>query len=95
MARQVTSFSELFQTSPSESQIFEGLDEIIPPSVRDSLEASTPIVPETQPEPQPHVLIQVAEPPALHEGGFLEMIEFVESFAQPEAEPQVQIQAVE
>jgi hypothetical protein len=72
--------------------------------VLDSLEASTPIVPEPepQPEPQPLVPFQVAEPLALPEGGFLEMIQYVEPFAQPEAELaqpeaelQIQIQAVE
>ena len=99
MARQVNSPSELFQSGPSESQIFEGLDEIIPSSVLDSLEASTPIVPEPQLEPQPQVPIQVAElpalPEALPEGGFLDMIQYVESLAQPEAELQAPIQAVE
>ncbi|KAK9928632.1 hypothetical protein M0R45_025756 [Rubus argutus] len=95
MVRYVNSLDELLQSGPSESQIFEGLDEIIPSSVLYSLVASTPIEPQPQPEPQPHVPIQVAEPPALPEGGFLDMIQFVESFAQPEAEPQIQIQAVE
>ncbi|KAK9939445.1 hypothetical protein M0R45_016140 [Rubus argutus] len=99
MARQVNSPSELFQSGPSESQIFEGLDELIPSSVLYSLVASTPIVPEPQPEPQPQVPIQVAELPALPEslpeGGFLDMIQYVESLAQPEAEIQAPIQAVE
>ncbi|KAK9905417.1 hypothetical protein M0R45_000178 [Rubus argutus] len=95
MVRYVNSLDELLSSGPSESQIFEGLDEIIPSSVLYSLVASTPIEPQPQPEPQPHVPIQVAEPPALPEGGFLDMIQFVESFAQPEAEPQIQIQAVE
>ncbi|KAK9937089.1 hypothetical protein M0R45_013906 [Rubus argutus] len=99
MAGQTNSPSELFQSGPSESQIFEGLDELIPSSVLYSLVASTPIVPEPQPEPQPQVPFQVGElpalPEALPEGGFLDMIQYVESMAQPEAEPQVQIQAVE
>ncbi|KAK9928892.1 hypothetical protein M0R45_026009 [Rubus argutus] len=95
MVRYVNSLDELLSSGPSESQIFEGLDEIIPSSVLYSLVASTPIEPQPQPEPQPHVPIQVAEPLALPEGGFLDMIQFVESFAQPEAEPQIQIQAVE
>jgi hypothetical protein len=79
MARQVNSPSELLQSGPSESQIFEGLDEIIPSSVLYSLVASTPIVPQPEPEPEPQPLlpIQVAEPLALPEGGFLEMIQFV------------------
>ncbi|KAK9942972.1 hypothetical protein M0R45_008605 [Rubus argutus] len=50
MARQVNSLDELLQSGPSESQIFEGLDELIPSSVIYSLVASTPIVPEPQPE---------------------------------------------
>ncbi|KAK9928910.1 hypothetical protein M0R45_026027 [Rubus argutus] len=95
MARQVNSPSELFQSGPSKSQIFEGLDELIPSSVLYSLVASTPIVPEPQPEPQPQVPFQVGELPTLPEGGFLDMIQYVESMAQPEAKPQVQIQAVE
>ncbi|KAK9922650.1 hypothetical protein M0R45_031105 [Rubus argutus] len=99
MAGQTNSPSELFQSGPSESQIFEGLDELILSSVLYSLVASTPIVPQPQPEPQPQVPFQVGElhalPEALPEGGFLDMIQYVESMAQPEAEPQVQIQAVE
>ncbi|KAK9928993.1 hypothetical protein M0R45_026104 [Rubus argutus] len=82
-----------------ESQIFEGLDELIPSSVLYSLVASTPIVPEPQQEPQPQLPFQVAElpalPEALPEGGFLDMIQYVESLAQPEAEIQAPIQAVE
>ncbi|KAK9902443.1 hypothetical protein M0R45_001682 [Rubus argutus] len=95
MARQVNSPSELLQSGPSESQIFEGLDELIPLSVLYSLVASTPIVPEPQPEPQPLVPFQVGELPALPEGEFLDMIQYVESLAQPEAEIQAPIQAVE
>ena len=83
MARHVTSFSELFSSSASESQIFEGLEEIIPQGELANLEANAPIVP--QPE-QPLVPIPEAEPLAQPEGGFLEMIQYVESFAQPEAE---------
>ncbi|KAK9929258.1 hypothetical protein M0R45_026362 [Rubus argutus] len=99
MARQVNSLSELLSSSASESQIFEGLDELIPSSVLYSLVASTPIVPEPQQEPQPQLPFQVAElpalPEALPEGGFLDMIQYVESLAQPEAELQAPIQAVE
>ena len=95
MVRYVNSLDELLQSGPSESQIFEGLDEIIPSSVLYSLVASTPIEPQPQPEPQPQVPIQVAEPPALPEGGFLDMIQYVESLAQPEADIQAPIQAVE
>ncbi|KAK9951246.1 hypothetical protein M0R45_006703 [Rubus argutus] len=62
MARQVNSPSELFQSGPSESQIFEGLDELIPSSVLYSLVASTPIVPEPLPEPQPQVPFQRRAP---------------------------------
>ena len=40
MARQVTSFSELFSSSASESQIFEGLEEIIPQGKLANLEAN-------------------------------------------------------
>ena len=67
MARHVTSFSELFSSSTSESQIFEGLEEIIPPGVLANLEANAPIEP--QPE-QPLVPIPEAEPLAQPEGGF-------------------------
>ncbi|KAK9929082.1 hypothetical protein M0R45_026192 [Rubus argutus] len=102
MVKHVNSLDELLSSGPSESQIFEGLEEIIPSSVLYSLVASTPIVPEPQPEPQPQLPIQVAElpalPEALPEGGFLEMIQYVESFAQPEPEAEQQqapIQAVE
>ncbi|KAK9943836.1 hypothetical protein M0R45_009431 [Rubus argutus] len=99
MARQVNSLSELLSSSASESQIFEGLDELIPSSVLYSLVASTPIVPEPQQQPQPQLPFQVAElpalPEALPEGGFLDMIQYVESLAQPEAELQAPIQAVE
>ena len=83
MARQVNSPSELFQSGPSESQIFEGLDELIPSTVLYNLVASTPIVPEPQPEPQPQIPIQVAELPALPEGGFLDMIQYIESRGEP------------
>ncbi|KAK9911372.1 hypothetical protein M0R45_035288 [Rubus argutus] len=48
MARQVNSLDELLSSGPSESQIFEGLEEIIPSSVLYSLVASTPIVPPTR-----------------------------------------------
>ena len=71
MVRYVNSLDELLQSGPSESQIFEGLDEIIPSSVLYSLVASTSIEPQPQPEPQPQVPIQVAEPLALPEGGLL------------------------
>ena len=79
MARQVTSLSELFSTSSSESEIFEDLEEIIPPGMLANLAANAPIVP--QPE-QPLVPIPEAEPLAQPEGGFLDMIQYVESFAQ-------------
>ncbi|KAK9943300.1 hypothetical protein M0R45_008913 [Rubus argutus] len=46
MARQVNSLDELLSSGPSESQIFEGLEEIIPSSVLYSLVASTPIEPQ-------------------------------------------------
>ena len=100
MVRYVNSLDELLSSGPSESQIFEGLEEIIPSSVLYSLVASTPIEPQPQPEPQPQLPIQVAElpalPEALPEGGFLEMIQYVESLTQPEAEQQqAPIQAVE
>ncbi|KAK9922433.1 hypothetical protein M0R45_030897 [Rubus argutus] len=99
MARQVNSPSELFQSGPSESQIFEGLDELIPSSVLYSLVASTPIVPEPLPEPQPQVPFQVAGYllylKLYLKGGFLDMIQYVESLAQPEAELEAPIQAVE
>ncbi|KAK9942888.1 hypothetical protein M0R45_008531 [Rubus argutus] len=61
MVRQVNSFSELFQKGHSESQIFEGLAEIVPPSVLGSIEASTPIV--SQPQLLQQVPIQAAESP--------------------------------
>ncbi|KAK9910562.1 hypothetical protein M0R45_034518 [Rubus argutus] len=67
MVKHVNSLDELLSSGPSESQIFEGLEEIIPSSVLYSLVASTPIVPEPQPEPQPQLPIQVAELPALPE----------------------------
>ncbi|KAK9902372.1 hypothetical protein M0R45_001611 [Rubus argutus] len=66
MARHVNSFSELFSSSASESQIFEGLEEIIPPGVLANLAANAPIVP--QPE-QPLVPIPEAEPLAQPEAG--------------------------
>ena len=46
MAKRVNSFSELFHSSPPESDFFEGLDEIIPPSILDTVNASMPDVPE-------------------------------------------------
>ncbi|KAK9911586.1 hypothetical protein M0R45_035482 [Rubus argutus] len=69
MARQVNSPNELFQSGPSESQIFEGLDELISSSVLYSLVASTPIVPEPQSEPQPQIPFQAVEQPVQPEAG--------------------------
>ncbi|KAK9912129.1 hypothetical protein M0R45_036003 [Rubus argutus] len=46
MVKHVNSLDELLSSGPSESQIFEGLEEIIPSSVLYSLVASTPIVPQ-------------------------------------------------
>ena len=60
MAKKVNSFSELFQPGSSASQIFEVLDEIIPPSVLESINASMP----TDPQPQPQAPILAADPPA-------------------------------
>ena len=60
MAKRVNSFSELFHSSPPESDFFEGLDEIIPPSILDTVNASMPDVPE--PEPEPQAPIQAADP---------------------------------
>ena len=65
MAKKVTSFSELFQTSPLESDFFEGLDELIPPSMLHNIDASMSIVPQPQPEPQPEpqAPVQAVDPP--------------------------------
>src|ERR1019366_9077159 len=62
MARQVNSFSELFQSGTSTNQIFEGLAEIIPPSMFNTNNLSLLGVPETEfqtvdsasPLPAPH-----------------------------------------
>ena len=66
MAKRVNSFSDLFQAGPSENPIFEGLDEIIPPSMLNSADASMPTEPQPQPQPQPlpQAPILVADPPA-------------------------------
>ena len=48
MVRYVNSLDELLSSGPSESQIFEGLEEIIPPNVLANLAANAPIVPEPQ-----------------------------------------------
>ncbi|KAK9932154.1 hypothetical protein M0R45_019402 [Rubus argutus] len=69
MVKYVNSLDELLQSGPSESQIFEGLDEIIPSSVLYSLVASTPIEPQPQPEPQPQLPIQAVEQPVFPEAG--------------------------
>ncbi|KAK9943138.1 hypothetical protein M0R45_008757 [Rubus argutus] len=65
----VNSLDELLSSGPSESQIFEGLEEIIPSSVLYSLVASTPIEPQPQPEPQPQLPIQAVEQPVFPEAG--------------------------
>ena len=57
MAKRVNSFSELFQPGPLGSQIFEGLDEILPPCVLNSIDASMPTV------PQPQAPVQAVDPP--------------------------------
>ena len=62
MAKRVNSFSDLFQAGPSGSQIFEGLDEMIPPSMLNSADASMPTEPQPQPLPQAPIL--VADSPA-------------------------------
>ena len=62
MAKRVNSFSELFQAGTSENPIFEGLAEIIPPSMLNSADASMPTEPQPQPLPQAPIL--VADPPA-------------------------------
>jgi hypothetical protein len=59
----VNSFNELFQTSPLESNFFEGLDELIPLSVLHNFEASTQIV------PQPQALVLDVDPPTQPEAG--------------------------
>ena len=70
MAKRVNSLSELLQTGPSESQIFEGLDEIVPSSVLDSFEASTPTVPpHPEPQPEPQAPIQAVDPAVEPEAG--------------------------
>ena len=56
MAKRVNSFIELFHSSPPESDFFEGLDEIIPPSILDTVNASMPD------EPEPQAPIQAANP---------------------------------
>ena len=63
MAKRVNSFSDLFQAGPSGSQLFEGLDEIIPPSMLNSADASMPTQPQPQPQPLPQAPILVADPP--------------------------------
>ena len=67
MAKRVNSFSELFHSSPPESDFFEGLDEIIPPSILDTVNASMPDVPE--PEPEPQAPIQADDPPVVAVAG--------------------------
>ena len=65
MSRRVTSLNELFQTGPSEVQIFEGLGEIVPPNVLQRFEISTMTMPQPplQPQPPPPVPTQVVQQP--------------------------------
>lgn len=77
MAKRVNSFTELFQAGPSENQIFKGLDEIVPPSVLENFDASTPIM--------PHAPVQVVEPPAQPEAGPQAPLYTVDPPAEPEA----------
>ena len=65
MAKQVNSFSELFHSSPLESYFFEGLDEIVPPCVLNTVNESMLDVP----EPYPQAPMQAADPLVVADAG--------------------------
>ena len=65
MAKRVNSFSELFHSSPPESDFFEGLDEIVPTCVLNTVDVSMLDVP----EPEPQAPIQAADPPVVADAG--------------------------
>ena len=65
MAKRVNSFSELFHSSPPESDFFEGLDEIVPTCVLNTVDVSMLDVP----EPEPQAPIQDADPPVVADAG--------------------------